>query len=226
LKEIFARQQALIPPKDQDRLKDSSLLVAGVGGLGCVAAEILVRSGVGSLYLLDHKVVDAPDLNRQILYTRDDLGQPKVEAACKRLKAIRPEVEIFPLKRPLEAGFVLPPQIVGVIDALDNWSSRFLLDTLCQERGCFLVHAGLDGFFGQVTSIIPGKTPRLSEIFAGAKEEKTVPATAFICFFLGAIQALEAIKLILDWPDTLAGRLLIVDLSLYRWEILPLAKTP
>ena len=222
MREIFARQEVLLPPGAQERLAQSTILIAGLGGLGCVVAEALARFGVGTLYLLDDAYVDPPDLHRQILYTKEDLGRAKVEVAAERLRAVWPGLSVVPLKERLGSGFALPEGLSGVVDALDNWASRFILERLCEEKRLFLVHAGLTGLFGQITSILPGKTPRLAEIFAGAKEEKTPPATASICFVLGAIQALEVVKLLLGLPETLVGRLLLVDLWRYQFELLPL----
>jgi len=222
LREVFFRQISLLPPGAQEILAEKSLLVAGLGGLGCVVAEALARLGVGTLYLLDSGRVDPPDLNRQILYTWEDLGRPKAEVAAERLGRLFPGLKVYPLGTEIRPGFALPEGVSGAVDALDNWASRFLLEEACWQKRIFLVHAGLNGLFGQVTSLVPGRTPRLSEIFAGARDTEPPPVAIPICLTLGAIQALEAVKLLLGLPGTLVGKLLLVDLVEYRFHLEPL----
>ncbi len=223
MKDFFARQRVLFSKEAQERLSQSSILVAGVGGLGCVAAEALARFGVGTLYLVDPAVVDPPDLNRQIFFTQEDLGRLKVEAAAEKLRSIFDHLRVYSWPKRIDQDFVFPHDISGVIDALDHWPSRFLLDALCARARVFMVHAGLSGFFGQVTSIWSGKSPSLGEIFVGASDEPHPPATVSTCLVLGALQALEAVKLLLGWSENLLGRLLLMDLRDYSFEILPLA---
>ena len=225
MKIVFSRQESLLPPGAQEKLAEASLLVAGLGGLGCVVAEALARLGVGTLYLLDNSRVDLPDLNRQIFYTVEDLGRPKVEVAAERLERLLPGLKVNPLGAEIRPGFTLPDEISGAIDALDNWTSRFILEETCWQKGIFLVHAGLNGLFGQITSLVPGKSPRLSEIFAGTRDVESPPVVIPICLVLGAIQALEAVKLLLGVPETLVGKLLLVDLTEYSFH-LELLKKP
>ncbi len=220
---FFARQAAIWGLEGQEELARARLLIVGLGGLGAAAAEILVRLGVGGLYLMDSGRIDPPDLNRQILYTAEDIGRKKVEAARERLSRIRPGVDLHSIPEVLTPATRFPKDICGVIDGLDSFADRFLLDELCQRSGYFLIHAGLSGLYGQVTTLLPGTTPRLPEIFAGAGEpEKPPPAAAPICLTLASIQAVEAVKQILGIEGTLAGRLLLVDLSDYRMEVVPL----
>ncbi len=223
MRDFWARQKALFSEEDQARLRQSAFLVAGVGGLGCVVAEALARFGVGTLYLVDPARIDPPDLNRQILFVQKDLGRLKVRVAAERLGQIFPHLRIHVLAKSITADFSLPKDIVGAVDALDQWTSRFILNDLCAAREIFLVHAGLKGLFGQVTTVWPGKTPSLRDIFQGATDESHPPATVSTCLVLGALQALEAVKVFLGWEDNLLGRLLLVDLRDYSFEILSLA---
>ncbi len=217
---IFSRQEKLFPPGAQEKLSRSAILIAGLGGLGCVVAEALARLGVGTLYLVDEDRVDPPGLNRQIFYRWPDIGRPKVEVAAEWLQSLRPGLRVIPLPTSLTPSFPWPEDLSGVVDALDNWASRFLLEDFCETRGLFRVHAGLFGLFGQVTTLVPGKTPRLRDLFAGVQEAPSPPPVAVpICMVLGAIQALETVKILLDIPDNLVGKLLLVDLRDYRFEL-------
>ena len=221
--ELFARHRPLISQKAQKSLNEATVLVAGLGGLGSAVSEALVRLGVGELHLIDHGRVDLPDLNRQILYTASDLGRNKVEAAAKRLSHIRPGVRLHLHRQTIGPGFAIPSGVNVVVDALDNLSGRLTLDEAAQKAGVFLVHAGLDGLFGQVTTIAPYGGPRLREILAGAKQpQRPIVAMAPVCLILGALEALEVLKIISGIGKSLVGRLLVVDLLSYSLESIPL----
>ncbi|WP_456434394.1 HesA/MoeB/ThiF family protein [Thermosulfuriphilus sp.] len=220
---IFARQLSVISEADHQLLSQAKVLVAGLGGLGAAVSEALVRLGIGGLVLVDPSRIDWPDINRQILYTAEDIGRPKVEVALERLARIRPGVQLWGYQQEIGADFSVPEGISGIVDALDNFRDRFILDKAAKEAEVFLVHAGLNGLLGQVTTILPHRGPRLTEIFAGAEQSSvSPPALAPICLLLGAIEALEVAKIIIGFGGTLVGRLLIVDLLNYRFEIIPL----
>ena len=116
-------------------------MVAGVGGLGATVSQLLVRAGVGKLYLVDDGIVDWPDLNRQLLYGEGDIDREKLPLAKERLSAINSTTEISLIEGPIDKNFVMPTDLNAVADCLDNYSSRFLLDELTPE-GVFLVHGG------------------------------------------------------------------------------------
>ncbi|WP_457755970.1 HesA/MoeB/ThiF family protein [Thermodesulfatator indicus] len=220
---IFDRQKAILSPEDMARLRTSTIMIAGVGGLGTVVAEGLVRLGIGGLILVDDDRVSPTDLNRQILYTSKDIGEFKAKIARERLLAIRDDVWIEAWVQRIEKKFDIPNKVAGVVDALDNWESRFILADMCEAKRKFLVHAGLSGAFGQVTSFLPGSSPKFKDVFAGAAPEE--PAAFFsICAVLGGIQAFEVVKIICGREDNLVGKLLLVDLLTYHFEVIPLAR--
>ena len=221
---IWARQKGLFTPEEEARLRAASVLVAGLGGLGSFVAEGLARLGVGGLVLVDPDRVNPSDLNRQILYTAEDIGAFKVEVAKERLLRVRDDLRVEAWVKRITSESSLPPKVDVVVDALDNWEGRFALDALAKEAGLPLVHAGLSGTFGQVTSILPGSPVRLKEIFSGAKEEESPQVSYPICAVLGAIQVEECAKIICGREETLAGRLLLVDLSDYTFELIPLVR--
>ncbi len=224
IEEVFSRQLALFPEGFLKVLREKAVLVAGLGGLGCSAAESLARLGIGKLYLLDHDTVDLPALNRQIFYSYKDVGRPKTEVAAERLKDLLPDLEVVPIRKELDETFELPEDVSAVVDAFDNWRSRFLLEKICAKKGVFFVHAGIYGLFGQVTTIVPDETPSLSEVFKGAQERYRPPVAVPICMTLGTIQALEVVKNLLNIKENLAGKLLVIDLLTYTFELIPLKK--
>ena len=123
---IFERQIAFWGEEKQHRLEQSSVFVAGIGGLGCLLSEILVRSGVGRVYLCDKGRVAETDLNRQLFYTQNDIGRKKIDIASAWLSKIHTHTEIVPIDNDImEEDFSLPEDINGVADCLDNFKSRF-----------------------------------------------------------------------------------------------------
>lgn len=115
-------------------------LITGIGGLGCLLAEILVRFGIGKVYLCDNGIIEKPDLNRQILYTHKDIGKRKANIVVKRLSKIHSFTEIIPVDvNTKDENFIIPSDISGVADCLDNFESRFVLwDKLPKKNSMFM----------------------------------------------------------------------------------------
>lgn len=190
--DINARHRAFWGPEFQETLANATLLVAGLGGLGATAAQILTRAGVGRLYLLDNGAVDEPDLGRQSLYFAEDLHAPKAAAAARRLRTL--QGELVPLEQTIDEAFQAPPDLHGTLDCLDNFHSRFLLEQAL-PRGTFLVHGGVQGDYGQVISVLPGLSPTLREIYAGLSEPPPAcPVTPDTVFALAALMARETLN--------------------------------
>ena len=219
---LFDRQIAFWGEEKQRLLESASVFVAGAGGLGCLLSEILVRGGVGKLYLCDKGVVDEPDLNRQLFYREKDIGKKKIEVAYDWLSQIHRRTEIAVLDEDLSAeSFSLPPDILGVADCLDNFESRFALwDKLEPER--FFVHTGVERFFGQILSLRKGSSPDFKMIFANYnREQRTIPVSASSASTLAALASNEVINQIFGEPKLL-DTLFIVDLSDFTFTKLSL----
>jgi molybdopterin/thiamine biosynthesis adenylyltransferase len=210
---IFTRHLPLIGEDGLKKLLNSTVLVAGAGGLGTVVLQILVRSGVGKIYVIDHGIVDEPDLNRQILYNRTHLGKAKVEVVSEELRKIR-DVEIIPRKETIDENFRIPDEVDIVVDCLDNFYGKFLLNDLCVIANKPFVHAGISGFYGQVTIVIPGETLNLREMMRNVPLEKTggLPVIATAPFILGTLEANEVIKFLTGKGLLLKNKILVVDL--------------
>lgn len=220
--DIFARNIAFWGREQQDSLAGKSIFIAGAGALGCIVAEILVRCGVGRIIIADRGIIDPPDLNRQSLYTLCDLGEPKVYVAAERLKVVTGRTQVIPMNISIgddEIADVLAG-CNGVADCLDNFPSRFALEQALSEK-TFMVTGALLGDYGQLTSIIPGRTVRLQDLFAGlGLAEKTTPVTSMIVFVVGSLMAQEIINNLKGEPQ-LAGELLVVGMSGFFLERVP-----
>jgi molybdopterin/thiamine biosynthesis adenylyltransferase len=210
---IFTRHLPLIGEDGLKKLLNSTVLVAGAGGLGTVVLQILVRSGVGKIYVIDHGIVDEPDLNRQILYNRAHLGKAKVEVVSEELRKIR-DVEIIPQRETIDENFKIPDEVDIVVDCLDNFYGKFLLNDLCVIANKPFVHAGISGFYGQITIVIPGETLNLREMMRNIPLEKTggLPVIATAPFILGTLEANEVIKFLTGKGVLLKNKILVVDL--------------
>ena len=221
---IFERQIAFWGEEKQEMLKKSSVFVAGVGGLGCLLSEILVRSGVGRVYICDNGTVDEPDLNRQLFYTRKDIGKKKIDVAAEWLRSIHDYSKVIPLSDDImKVDFSLPEDIDGVSDCLDSFEARFSLwDRV--NKGLFYVHAGVEEFFGQVLTLRKGRSSGLSEILGNYdNREKTIPVSATSASTISALAATEVINNLFGEPKLL-NSLLIIDLSDFTFDKVSLSE--
>lgn len=198
----------------QEKLKDATVLVAGVGGLGCPVALYLAAAGVGRLVLVDNDEFELSNLNRQILGWQQDLGQAKADAVAKKLVALNPHVEtdarVTTITEDNVAGLLNGAAVV--VDAMDNWATRFLLNQECVNQEKALVHAGIHALYGQVTTIIPGEGPCLRCILPDTpKEVSTFPVVGATPGLFAMLQVMEVLKLIVGFGETLVGRMLLFD---------------
>ena len=204
----------------QRRLKEARVLVIGAGGLGSPAAMYLAAAGVGTIGLVDFDQVELSNLQRQLLHDTDDVGRPKVESAGDRLNDLNPNVNVIPHRVLLssENAFeVLEPYDV-VVDGTDNFPVRYLVNDACQMLGKPLVYGSIYQWEGQASVFLPGQeTPCYRCLFPEPPPPGTVPSCAEGGVFgvlpgiIGSIQAVEAIKLVLDVGETLAGSLVLYD---------------
>jgi len=211
----YARQMQLSGwgEDGQRRLKSSSVLVAGAGGLGSPVALYLAAAGVGELRIIDSDVVELSNLNRQILHGDARLGKPKAESARETLHALNPDVRVTPFIEELEQGNIerIAGGAVLVVDCLDNYETRYLLNACCLQRGIPLVHGAIWGFVGQVTFLQPPETPCLRCIVSQPPVKSTFPVLGATAGVTGCIQALEALKYLAGVGTNLKGKLLYWD---------------
>lgn len=204
----------------QERLRAASALVVGAGGLGCPAALYLAASGVGRLTLADADKVDLTNLQRQILYRTDSVGAPKVEEARKTLAAMNPEVEIVPLARRVAGADVAPLVAAAdvVLDCSDNFATRHALNRACVAHAKPLVSGAairMDGQF-MVFDLRHADAPCYACLFPEEGEVEEVQCAVMgvlapLTGVIGALQAMEAVKLLAGAGETPRGQLTLLD---------------
>ncbi len=215
----YARQILHWGAEKQRTIEESSLLIAGVGGLGATVSQLLVRAGIGRLYLVDDGCLDWPDLNRQTLYGEKDVGRAKLPLAKERLNQINSSTEIVELPGRIDDSFLLPDGVHGVADCLDNYPSRFSLYRATQP-GSYFVHGGLNGNHGQVLTLLAGKSQPFDEIFAGAVQpEGTIPVTPDNVVIIAGLMVNELFSVLWKTPKLL-DRCLVVSLDEFNMAFL------
>jgi len=210
-------------------------LVVGAGGLGCPAALYLAASGVGRLTLADPDKVDLTNLQRQVLYRTDSVGAPKVEAARTALAALNPEVEVVPLERRLDAASFDPlvAEADVVLDCSDNFATRHALNRACVKARKPLVSGAAIRFDAQIAvfDLRKDDAPCYACLYPEEGEIEEVQCSQLGVFApmtgaVGALQAMEAVKLLAGAGESLNGRLLLLDAKRAEWRTVRVAKDP
>lgn len=232
----YARHIALpqVGVAGQERIRASSVLVVGAGGLGSPAALYLAAAGVGRLGIVDHDVVAVHNLQRQVLHDTSAIGAPKVVSARARLEALNPHVRIDTWQTALtrdNARGILGDYDV-VVDGTDRFATRYLVNDACVLERRPLVHASVHRFEGQVAVLSTADGPCYRCLHPEAPPAGSVPDCAeggvlgVLPGLLGTLQAAEALKLVLGIGETLAGRLLVVDALGMRFREVRVARDP
>ncbi len=221
--ERYIRHKNLFDKEQFEKLQNSTVIVSGAGGLGCSVLQLLVRIGVGKVYVYDYAKVDVPDLNRQILYSEDDIGKYKVISATEKLNKINSEVEIIAKLEKIEDSTELPSTDL-VFDCLDNFQTRYILDKKLYPVGIPLIHGGVFNYFAQVTSIIPGYSKSFSDLFPlNAKQidsESLKDIFPSVVMTTASIQVSEAIKYLTGKLDQmLINKVMMIDLLNNAFDI-------
>ncbi|MFM7536951.1 MAG: molybdopterin-synthase adenylyltransferase MoeB [Acidimicrobiales bacterium] len=203
----------------QARLLQSKVLMLGAGGLGSPAALYLAAAGVGTIGVVDMDVVDASNLQRQILHNLDRVGDRKVDSAKKTIGLLNPDVNVVAHDVRLGADNVLS-LIEGydvIVDGADNFPSRYLLNDASVKLGIPVVHGSIFRFEGMVTVFHPRRGPNYRDMVPEPPPAELAPSCAeagvlgVLPGIIGSLQALEAIKILLDLGDPLIGRILSFD---------------
>jgi len=209
---------------------DKSALLIGVGGLGGPAALVLAAAGVGCLTLVDEDAVETSNLNRQPLFGEADLGRRKAEAAASRLARLHPAVKVVAHDArfgPDNAAALVQGCDV-VVDASDNFATRFLANDSALAARRPLVHGGVLRYSAQFLTVMPGKTGCLRCLFEAPPSEGTVPTCAqagvlgALAGFAGALMGAEALRLLAGERGAYAGRLVAFDGRSGRTRLVPL----
>lgn len=225
--ERYTRQISLteVGERGQELLAQASVLVVGVGGLGSPIATLLTSSGVGRIGLVEFDVVSLSNLPRQTLYTELEVGENKLDCAVNRLRAMNSTVQIEPhhlrLDESSARGIISRYDIV--VDGTDNAETRYLIDAICAQERKPYIYGAIRGFEGQVSVFHHNGASGYAELFPveSLPEGRTAPPVMAVTpAIVGAIEANEVFKIIVGYGESLAGRLLTIDLRNYSMRIL------
>ncbi len=236
--EIKRYSRHLIMPEigveGQRRLKAARVLCIGAGGLGSPASLYLAAAGVGTLGLVDFDTVDFSNLQRQILYSTDDVGRPKLAAAADRLSGLNPNVNVVQHETRLTSANALQlfAQYDVIVDGADNFATRYLVNDACVLVGKPNVYGSIFRFDGQASVFATQDGPCYRCLYPEPPPPGLVPSCAeggvlgVLPGIVGTIQATEAIKIITGAGQTLAGRLLLLDALTMEFRTVKLRRDP
>ncbi len=218
----------------QLRLKQSRVLIVGLGGLGSPVALYLAAAGVGELHLADFDQVDLSNLQRQIAHDSHSIGQPKVESAAARLRAINPTISLQLYAQGLDADS-LPAAVAAVdlvLDCSDNFSTREAVNAACVAAGKPLVSGAAIRLEGQLAVFDPrrAESPCYHCLYGHGSEAELTCSEAGVVGplvgLVGSLQALEALKLLAGFGEPLVGRLLLIDAVTSQFRELRVKRDP
>ena len=230
-------RQIMLPQVDiagQERLANSRVLVIGLGGLGSPVAMYLAAAGIGHLELVDFDHVDLSNLQRQILHNTENIGQAKTVSAQQRLQQLNPLIEITARNHKLGSEELIDAARHAdiVVDASDNFATRFAVNRACLSARTPLISAAAIRMEGQISVFRcdVAEMPCYQCLYQDTGEEDTNCTSngvlAPMVGILGSMQALETLKLLLNIGESLAGKLLLFDGINMEWRTMRLRKDP
>lgn len=200
----------------QERLKNASVLVSRIGGLGGIVAYQLAAAGIGKLVLAHAGNVKPSDLNRQLLMTHSGLGQSRVEQAARRLKELNPRLEVVSVAENLSESnaATLVEQVDLIVDCAPLFEERFLMNREAVRQKRPLVECAMYDLEGGLTTIVPGKTPCLACLYPTKPPawKREFPVFGAVAGTVGCMAAMEAIKVLAGFGEPLLGRMVTFDL--------------
>ncbi|WP_312920469.1 molybdopterin-synthase adenylyltransferase MoeB [Stutzerimonas nitrititolerans] len=230
-------RQILLKQIDIDgqlKLKQSRVLIVGLGGLGSPVALYLAAAGIGELHLADFDTVDATNLHRQILHDTASVGRTKVDSAIERIEELNPLVKVVPLRTALDADS-LGPAVAAVdlvLDCTDNFAIREVVNGACVAAGKPLVSGAAIRLEGQLSVFDPrvASSPCYHCLYGHGSEAELTCSEAGVAGplvgLVGSLQALEALKLLAGFGEPLVGRLLLIDALTSRFRELRVKRDP
>ena len=218
----------------QERLRKARILCVGAGGLGSPVALYLAAAGIGTLSIVDSDVVELSNLHRQVLHTTERIGSPKVDSAALTLRAINPDVRVITHHERLTAANAeaLLHGYDVIVDASDNFTTRYLINDVALKLRTPVVHASILGFEGQLTAFSARGAPCYRCLFPAPPPPELAPSCqeagvlGVLPGILGTLQATEALKLVLGIGELLCGRLLIFDALAMTFHEVTIAPDP
>lgn len=213
-----------ISREENSVLKDSKVCVIGCGGLGGYIIEMLGRLGVGTITAIDGDVFEESNLNRQLLSDELSIGRSKAMAAVERMRIVNSDINIMPITEfvtEANSEEILSGHQV-IVDALDNIPSRLVLQDACHKLQLPLVHGAIAGWYGQVSTILPGDRT-LDKIYGqgiSSGLEKELGNPAFTPALVSSIQVSEVVKILINKGELLRNKLLFIDLLNHEYDVI------
>ncbi|MFO7977739.1 MAG: HesA/MoeB/ThiF family protein [Bacteroidales bacterium] len=225
MKDRYIRNEKMLSQQENLSLRGFKVAVVGCGGLGGNIIEMMARLGIGHMTAIDGDVFEASNLNRQLLSLPSNLGQPKALAARERIREVNPDVEVIPVHdfltsenaKELLAGHDL------IIDALDNISSRRIVEKTAEELNTPLVFGAIAGWYAQVCTIFPGDK-MMDQLYPedlNKGEETLLGNPSFTPALAASLQVAEAVKVLLGKEKLLRKKLLVINLLDHEYDIIP-----
>ncbi len=211
------KRNGIITSEQQAELATKKVAVIGCGGLGGYVIEMLARLGVGKLVVCDGDVFDESNLNRQILCTAKNLGENKADEARLRACNINSDIEVIPISKPLKPDIAYALMVYHnpdvVIDAVDSPATKIMLEQTCEKIGIPFIHGAINGWFGQVATVMPGDKT-VSKIYGenNITSDDTLGNPSFTPASIASIQVSEALKVLLEIGEPLQSKVMMVDL--------------
>lgn len=197
----------------QEKIKNTTVFIAGAGGLGSSASMYLATAGFGRLIICDYDNVELSNLNRQILHNHKRIGMNKADSALITLRDINPSTDIVLIKEKITKKNA--KKLIGnsdiIIDCLDNFQTRHILNKISVEFEIPMIHAGITEFHGQITFLNPPETPCLACFYSENPKKEIFPITGATAGIFGSLQAMEAIKYITGIGENLKNKILFFD---------------
>lgn len=221
----YDRQLPILGLEGQERLKKLSVLVVGAGGLGSFEALYLAALGVGRIVIVDGDVVEESNLNRQVLHWEEDIGRPKAVSAAEKIRRFNPFVEVEPVTEHVTRENIdeLVRGVDAVLDALDNWETRFIVDEAAYRHGKVFIHAGVYGLEGQVIPVVPGETSCLRCLLPPSlRTPPKTPAIAFTVGIVAGVAVAELVKIVTGIGKANKGSMIVIDAATMETSIVEL----
>ncbi|MDH5191104.1 MAG: molybdopterin-synthase adenylyltransferase MoeB [Gammaproteobacteria bacterium] len=230
-------RQIMLPEIDvigQQKLLDSHVLIIGMGGLGSPVAMYLASAGIGNLTLVDDDKVELSNLQRQIAHTQNDIGKYKTDSAKETLLSLNPDINVTTINHRMNENELINEiqKSDVVIDATDNFTTRFSINKACVKTGTPLVSGAAIRMEAQITVFNNDKkdSPCYHCLYKEGDElDESCTETGVLAplvGIIGSIQALETIKILLGFGETLTGKLLLLDAKTMEWRSIKLGKDP
>lgn len=212
----------------QEKLKSSTVFVAGAGGLGSPACLYLAAAGVGRIVVADHDVVELSNLNRQVLHREASMGKPKALSAVEAMRTLNPAIEAVAVGEEIGEGNAarLVKGASVILDCLDNFPARFILNRCALDSGVPLVHAAIHGLEGRMLFVRPRETACLRCVFRDGPGRGSFPVLGAVPGVMGALQALSALRYLAGLDRAQGGSMLVMDGPTGNFRHIAVARDP